>query len=326
MKEVCFTHILHRVRDCVIPDQHLKVHGDDPHYVQRFDKDLGEYVDTDRLCTGCLPKRAAVGLLCSSCFNRFQQALSDLPALVEHLRSIHRAVQPDSLGVRLVTGWIIPIPGPWRTADDLLQSLGALPLRLNATPAQARAAARQATATIHAESRVTYDTGAELAIRFTHAVEVATIAYPEHEQPSKLRSSRCPVCAHRTLVYEPAEYEGASPTVRCLYPTCGHEMDHTSFERLALIEAQCCRRCRSDDGCTNTTCTCHRFAPVPEWERTNKGEFEEYNPRRREHIDLDPLTLIQVPRLRAIAEELDIPRYRQLRKPELIHAIRATET
>lgn len=281
---LCITHYIDGVAACVRRDIH--------------------FADCPRgTCEGCVAKEAVNGFVCPSCWSRLEHAISvwDFEFFPTFANEV-RAVQPDPAGARTAAS-TVPLSALQLTIDAIL--------RLQRSRVVARL-------------WVTTEAGAEDAVRFTRAVEAAVRAFPRKEGAKKIPTTRCPACARRTLVYDPAQAVGAEATVRCLNGECGKVMDHSSFERIALIEAQCCRRCRTDEGCTDRACTCHRLAPVPEWERTSKAsEVQVYDPRKRpEHRDLDPLTVHKVKQLQAIALELGIARVKQLRKPELIAAIR----
>lgn len=216
-------------------------------------------------CTGCVPRTAQHGYMCGACWYRLEQAISEwdyqfFPTFAHEVR----AIQPEP-AVSGKPSSRLPLSPLQLAMDEILRFQ------------KGRTAAHLWVSTPE---------GAEAAVRFTRAVEHAVRAFPRTEGMKKIPTTRCPACRQRTLVYDPAHTFGADATVKCLNLACGNVMDHTAFERIALIEAQCCRRCRDHDGCTNPTCTCHRFAPVPEWERTTKGDFEPFDPTNPEHVDL----------------------------------------
>lgn len=257
----------------------------------------------DEACPGCQPRPATHGRLCESCWFALEHALTDWGVLEAMLAGVDRAVSPES-GARPQLGPRLPLS----------------PLDLDFDAIRRTLASRR---TLPPYLWVATDTGARDAVRFTRTVNAATPRHPVKEHPRELEHARCPKCRMRTLVYTPAATPGGDALVKCL--RCGLTQDYTAFQRLALIEAQCCRRCRPDateTGCVNTGCACHRFAPVPVWQRTARGEYEPYDPTRNpEHAELDPLTLLRVAELKAIAETFNVPQFRQLTKPELIDAI-----
>ena len=258
-------------------------------------------------CHGCVPREAQHGYLCQPCWGRLERSSSDWAVFRRTFAGEVRAVQPEPGNVTSKPSSTVPLSPLQLAMDAIVRYSKSRPGALRLWP--------------------TTPEGAEDAVRFTRDVERAVRAFPTKEQPSKIPTTRCAQCGRRTLVYEPAASEGADATVQCLNIECRHTMDHSSFERIALIEAQCCRRCRSDDGCRNTACACHTFSPVPEWERTNKpGEEQPYDPNRPSHSDLDALAALTMAELRTMVTIEDVPRLNRLRKGELIDAIRTVRT
>lgn len=223
------------------------------------------YADCDdpETCRGCVPREAVDGLVCGTCSGRLHKALTNWTEFLTLFAGEQRAVQPEPGGSVSKPSSTVPLSPLQLTIDEILRYVASRP----------------------GADRlwVTTPTGAADAVRFTRAVERAKRQFPSREDETKIRNSRCPACGIQSLVYEPAQEQGGEAFVRCLRHECGNIMDHTAFERLALIEAQCCRRCRDDEGCTNTDCTCHRFAPIPEWQRTRVGDFEPLDPKNAAH-------------------------------------------
>jgi hypothetical protein len=283
----CITNTMPDVRSCVVQGAHTA------------DCDRGD------TCTGCRPREAARGLLCGSCWFDLEHAVEEWAAFYRILGGEDRAMQPELDSARK------PQLGPRVPISPMQIDIDAV-LRL-----QPHGLLTMVVATSE---------GAMTAVRFTRAATDAIRRYPTAPGAKKITKNRCPACGLRTLVYEPAQHAGDDATVRCLSHSCGNIMDSTTFERVALIEAQCCRRCREAvdrDGCTNTACTCHTFAPVPEWERTRKAsEIQPFDPRRPDHAGFDPLTLLILHDLRVMALSLNIPKYKSMRKPELVAAVR----
>lgn len=235
----CITHHMDGVRPCTVRDLHYAACEGDP-------------------CTGCVPREATHGYVCTACWHRLERAFTEWAAFLAAFAGEARAVQPEPGGSTSKPSSQVPL-SPLQLAIDSIGRYHAQDARLWVETPQ----------------------GAQQAVLFTREMERAARAFPRAENPTKLPTTRCPNCRQRSLVYEPAPSEGADATVHCL--NCDHTMDHASFETLALIEAQCCRRCRSDDGCIDRACTCHRFAPVPEWQRTSKGDTVPYDPNNPTH-------------------------------------------
>jgi hypothetical protein len=217
-------------------------------------------------CTGCVPREAQDGFVCGPCSSDIARAIRDWTEFVALLGGEARAVTPEPGGGTSKPGSRLPL-SPLQLTFDVVRR--------------------------HEASRPSVDRlwvhtpeGAADAVRFAREVRRAVFNFPTSELDRKIRSSRCPSCGILSLVYEPVQTVGGDAFVKCLNDGCGNIMDHTAFERLALMEAQCCRRCRSEDGCTNTACKCHLFAPVPEWQRTSKGDVEPFDPSNPEHAAL----------------------------------------
>jgi hypothetical protein len=216
-------------------------------------------------CEGCKPREAHRGFLCAGCWDRLEQTDADWGAFLRLMRGVVRAVTPER-GARSVPGPRLPLS----------------PLQVDVDTVTRIEAGRHSVLDMWVSS----EAGAAAAVRFTRAARHVMLKHPTREAVSRITRSRCGACQQRTLVYEPPQWEGADATVQCLNYGCGNVMDHTAFERLALVEAQCCRRCRGEESCGDAGCTCHRFAPVPEWQRTTRGEFEPFDPTRPEHAEL----------------------------------------
>lgn len=218
---------------------------------------FGEHVDDCERpnCTGCVPRSAKVGILCMGCWLDLGEAVSDWAAAAPLLTGIKRAITPEPGSAHA---------GPRLPLTPLEQDLDAV-LRLH------QAITWPLTAWVATEE------GAANAVRLARQIRYTLDHHPVREQPHAIARTRCPECSLLTLVYHPASHAGDIPTVVC--SNCGNTLEHRAYEALALIEAQCCRRCRGD-ACSNTGCACHRFAPVAEWERTSKGVHVAYDPEK----------------------------------------------
>lgn len=245
---LCITHQIKGVRPCTVRDIHYAA------------------CERPETCTGCVPREAQHGYLCQPCWGRLERAVSDWAIFHRTFAGEVRAVQPEPGNGTSKPSSTVPLSPLQLAMDAIARFEKSRPGALRLWP--------------------TTEAGAEDAVRFTREVEKAIRAFPTKENPSKIPTTRCPKCGRRTLVYEPAAFQGGDASVKCLNHECRNVMDHSSFERIALIEAQCCRRCRSDEGCTNVECTCHTFAPVPEWERTSKGDVVPFDPKNPTHLAL----------------------------------------
>ena len=246
-RQVCITHWVDDLRPCFR----------NMHYAD---------CENPETCKGCVPREAADGYVCAPCSSDIRRALADWAEFMTLLGNEQRAVTPEPGGSTSKPGSRLPISVMQQAIEAVSR------LQASRPPAE--------------RLWVTTPEGASDAVKFAREVRWVLFNYPTRELESQIRSSRCPSCGILALVYEPVAQEGGDAFVKCLHAGCGNVMDHTTYERLALMEAQCCRRCRSDDGCTDTACKCHLFAPVPEWQRTAKGEFEPFDPGNPEHAAL----------------------------------------
>jgi hypothetical protein len=213
-------------------------------------------------CEGCRPAEAAHGFVCEPCYRRIAEADTRWDEFLTMLGGEDRAQSPDLNGGHGHAGPRIPIPALQVDIDEVNNLRGA--------------------ATV--DMLVSTELGAADAVRFAHKVTIYTMKHPTQEWAKNLPLSRCEKCRQRSLVYQPPAAPGSKAVIRCL--RCSHSMDEDTFERYAAIEVQCCRRCRSELGCTGRTCTCHTFAPVPQWQQTAKGITEVFDPRKPEHAAL----------------------------------------
>ncbi len=251
----CITNDTPGLRSCTIRGEHR----DDPLCVRET-------------CTGCAPRPAEHGFLCARCWFNLEHALSDWAAASRLLAGVDRAISPDGAS-RAHAGPRLPF-----TVLDLDRDA------INRLRARIR---------YPLLAWVSTEEGAADAARLTRAINYALPRHPVREDPHAIARTRCPDCSLLTLVYQPAQYAGDIATVTC--SNCGNTLEHTAYEALAAIEAQCCRRCRSASACTDTACRCHQVAAVPEWQKTARGEHIPYdpdkNPRDVELFDAAILTL-----------------------------------
>lgn len=306
--ELVREHITHATGSCItylMADQATCTSGD--HTVTcGWDRAAAESAEREHECDGCRPAPTEPGArVCHACWVGIEHALADYGTFLSHLGGEDRAYTPES-PARAALGPRVVIPAMQLDVDeaDRLRSSGA---GLTMT------------------KWVASDTGAMDAVRFGVVAARVTRMHPWEEKQRALPTSRCPKCRMHSLVFHAPEDFRKGATIRCL--RCSHVMDEDVFERYAAIEAQCCRACRAESlGCTDRSCRCHHDMPVPSWQRTAKPSSEEpYDPKKREHAHLDPLSLLTVPQLHAVAVDLDVPRFRQMRKPDLIAAIREME-
>jgi hypothetical protein len=249
---VCITNDVRDLRPCVVKGKHL-VSCDGFQYrwsvdptVSPSDRDNwspggtripvmqgGQY----RECAGCAPRQAEHGLVCWSCWSKIEDAVAIAGDMITHLRSVERAQQLDNAGVRSASGWVIPVPNTWRTADELLMLLGAPApgLPVDTTPEQVE---RFVDDWVHVNPArwVASLSGAEEAVRFALLMQTAMAAHPMREYEHRVRNVKCYKCRQRTLLWKPPLMFEGRVSVVCTNPKCGAELDQTMYERLAVLE------------------------------------------------------------------------------------------
>jgi hypothetical protein len=214
----CITNDMPDIRSCTVPDKHTD-------YCPGSD------------CTGCLPRRAEHGILCWSCWQKTRDAVQIAPDMITHLRSVERAQQFDSAGVRASSTWVIPIPQTWRLADELLMLLGApapgFPSTADVDEVQA---ITEEWAHPDADLWVSSEHGAEDAIRFYRLMQTALAQHPMAEYEHRIRNIRCAACKELTLLWKPPLSFEDDVRVVCENPACRAEITHDRFQTLAQLE------------------------------------------------------------------------------------------
>lgn len=167
-------------------------------------------------CGGCQPRRAEIGLVCLTCYDRIEAALATWRQWEPMLSGVDRAIRRESARSGK-PGSQVPIPPVPLAMEELRSYL------------------RHYTGT--AERWVASVAGAEDAIRFARAMPAAAEEHPTHEVPHPIARTRCPDCEKLTLVWNPPAYDGADVRVICRDRSCGYEADQSSFEDIAEIEA-----------------------------------------------------------------------------------------
>lgn len=188
-------------------------------------------------CTGCLPRPAETGLLCRSCWERFEAALGKSVDLITHLRSIEKG--PASLvPTHSAPGSRVILPGSWMEGDALWALLagvaiahaadtrspeppwpsftsqqstdlsGFAPLdgfSPTATLDQIASATRELVVWLSADPRniVSRTGGAEAAVDFFREVQRALAMFPLDEPSTRIRYLRCRGCGLFAVVDRP---------------------------------------------------------------------------------------------------------------------------
>lgn len=259
----CITNDMRDIRSCTVRDQHTDFcDGFERRWRQAWDPNEGPhgwYVWTlvhprDQFhppceaclpagvtelppCGGCLPRKAEHGLLCWSCWSKVDDAVKIAGDMITHLRSVERAQQFDTAGVRSSSQWVIPVPQTWRLADELLMLLGA-PAPGFPTTAGVDEVAAITDEWVHpdVDMWVSRDHGAEDAVRFYRAMQTAMAQHPMREYEHRIRNIRCAACKQRTLLWKPPLAFEDDVRVVCENPACGAEVSHDRFQALAQIE------------------------------------------------------------------------------------------
>lgn len=198
-------------------------------------------------CDGCAPALRSVGGLCSACWTRVEQVVADWDAWEAVLGDEPRAFTPEPVG-RSTPGPRIP----WSRMQVDVAVVRGLDTRRGAL----------------ARNWVSNDRGAMDALRFARAAASTMREHPRVEGSRRLGRTQCPKCKVLSLIYRPPAAPGSDATVVCAI--CGYTIDGDRYEVLAAIEAQCCRRCKSEQGCAEAGCRCHVSAPVPAWQQSSR--------------------------------------------------------
>lgn len=285
MSLMCVTNDMPDYRSCTIKDEHQIVCDG---WQYRWNTEKNRQEATGRECRGCLPREARHGLLCWGCWENVQHAFAEWPPFAEKIAGVERAVQRDNGGIRSSALGYVPIPGTVLAVEEIRSYL--------------RSYSRSV------DLWVASPEGAKDSIRFARAVTAAVRTHAVEEKAHKIKRTRCTECKQLTLVWRPAAREGDDVTVKCSNTACATVLDQSSFEKITAIEKP--------------------GAPIPAGDlpKDARGDFAEmFDPTRPEHEALDPLSTLRLPELRAIAEDLEIPRINQFRKVELINAIRSAQ-
>lgn len=204
-------------------------------------------------CTGCLPQPATRGLLCSSCFERYEAAMKSMVDLVTHLRSIERAPVPDGPPVRSAPGSRVILPTSWLEADALWEALRELAFRVDpldylgmirggtnayqlgvqASIEEVRDAVELAVDLVRAAERgdlLQREHTARLAVRLYREAQRALRMYPVEEHAHAVAYAKCRTCGNRTLERRPPLTYLEPITVRCIHPACGAVFDPAMVE------------------------------------------------------------------------------------------------
>ena len=219
MTVVCITNEMPDFRSCTVKGEHLRI-CDGFEYAWNPKRQREEA--TGRECRGCLPREAKKGLLCWSCWDRVQHAMTEWTPWIERiLLTIDRAVQSDNGGIR----------------SDALGHINIAATRLAVD--EVRSYLRSCTGT--AEAWVSAEAGAMDAVRFARAASSAVRTHELEEKTHRIQRVRCPKCRHLSLAWTPPYARPPFPfspdvTVSCQNPSCGHRIDQSVFEALAKIE------------------------------------------------------------------------------------------
>lgn len=224
-------------RGCTIRSEHLTscVWGQLVDEAEHTGKDLHDLVLQQgavfgvevRECRGCLPRPAETGLLCRSCWEKFEAALTVAVDVITHLRSVERGPS-DATKVRSAPGSRVILPASWAEADSLWMALAGVAIAhakgahvdepdwapwtsiwhgfsQTATLDEVAAAVRNLIDWVQAgpQSIVSRAGGAEAAVRFYRTLQRAQHSFPMDEKPTPIRYLRCRRCEQFAVVDRP---------------------------------------------------------------------------------------------------------------------------
>jgi hypothetical protein len=177
-------------------------------------------------CWGCFPRPAEFGCLCLHCFQKADDTVRRVGAMILHLRSIENGGQ--ALGEKVATSRNprLPLPQSWLSADELLVALGAPPIPSTATLEDTRDLVDAVLADwSDLRGRVSSEDGARSAVTATLLLQKALHRWPnaEAERRAIPRPIRCTNCSSLALYrHAPLDYLG-DLFVQCA--VCGDRRD-----------------------------------------------------------------------------------------------------
>ena len=289
---ICITNTMHDFRSCTHKDAHTP-NCDGKRYAWNEKRNRDEY--TGKPCTGCRPREARIGYLCLADHEKAQNALIEWSEFEPKIAAAEgRAVQRDNGGIAGQQIGYVPLPGTMLAVEEIHSYLKSFPGRLDYWVATQK--------------------GAMDAVRFARAVSSAIRTHAVEEKSIKLNRLRCPDCGTLSMIRNPPMIPNSDITVTCHNASCRKTIrEHETtggVEKLAVI----------------ADIESHgEKVPVAKIRTGGRDEFAEpYDPTRPEHADLDPLTFVPAPELRAMLDP-ETPRLKSMRRAELIEAIHERE-
>lgn len=235
MTLVCITNDIDDIRSCTERGEHA---GNCDGIEWLYNREAECSYPTMNECHGCLPSPAQHGLLCFSCWEKTRDALSIAADMITHLRSVERAQQIDSNGVRAAANWVIPVPMTWRMADELIMLAGhpAPGFPSDACVFEIDAITERYLDLIDADAWVSHTDGAEAAVRFYRTMQHAMTQHPMQEYEHRIRNVRCTECLQRTLLWKPPLFFESGIRIVCTNKACEFEVDDTDYTTMAAKE------------------------------------------------------------------------------------------
>ena len=248
-----------------------------------------EHYDTcnGNLCHGCLPQEATNGLLCHGCYVRVCDALGKVSTWWEALYGVDRAVQRDNAGVRTQSGPPIPISPIGLAIDEVLSWYKSYPEDVDLW--------------------VSSVDGARHAVMFAKVALAAFRTHPIEERPTRVARVRCGECEQMNLIRRPPRHYDDDVVIKC---PCGAALTLDELE----VEHE-----RQVRGIADPIIDAGQPLTI------DQNDAEPYSTSNPNHDHLDPLMTRTRQELVAMAEDLEVPKARQLRKTELIATIRDQE-
>ena len=202
-----------------------------------------------RECRGCLPRPAETGMLCRSCWEKFEDALGRAADLIPHLRSIERG-PADLTAVRSAPGSRVILPPSWMEADNLWILLAGVAVahakeKRSAEPwwpsftsiwyglssaasiDDVRSAVRDLADWVAAapEDVVARPGAAAAAVAYYRGVQRALAMFPMEERERRLPIIRCRACGLDTLFQRPPLEHLDPIVIVCANEACKSEWD-----------------------------------------------------------------------------------------------------
>lgn len=156
-------------------------------------------------CSGCLPREARHGFLCTGHHERVQDALGRWPSFRRALQGVDRTVTVDTAGVRGSSDGHTPFPQTFLAIDECESYLATLPDGPHGF-----------------QMWISSTDGARAALLFAAAAERAYRSHQVEEREKDLQRVRCPKCGQLALVRIAPTFRLDPVLVEC--GNCNHKI------------------------------------------------------------------------------------------------------